>query len=208
MATMSDYLRDIEYAASNLIILLWKERATLASLHAALGRLDRQAAEGYSRAAFLAENFDDPDDVMLATAGYWDTYFGADKEAHGTRLQIPNIEAALETHDASVAALAGAVLQLAKQGMSIVNGALTNSPTGRKIGSQPLKSVIWQARNQAQHWEMGQLNQQTTSCFETLAADFDPKFRDYLTRSLAMDVVELLEWKAFSDFQHDLASLG
>lgn len=52
MLSMTDYLSEIEYAASSLIDLLWKERATLARLQVALGHLDHETAAGYNRAAF------------------------------------------------------------------------------------------------------------------------------------------------------------
>ena len=39
-----------------------------------------------------------------------------------------------------------------KQGISIVHGGLGAAPNGRMIGSQPLKEVIWQGRNQGFHW--------------------------------------------------------
>lgn len=43
--------------------------------------------------------------------------------------------------------LSGALLQIAKQGISIVHCGLANCPSGRSIGTNAIKKVIWQARN-------------------------------------------------------------
>jgi hypothetical protein len=111
------------------------------------------------------------------------------------------------THRLSAAALASALLQIGKQGVSIVHGRAM-SPTGRPIGTQALSVVVWEARNQAMHWEMGKVHKPMAACFETLARDVDPKYGDYMQRSLAFDVVDLLNWRTVARFNEDLGSLG
>ena len=44
-------------------------------------------------------------------------------------------------------------------------------------------------------------------CFEKLVKEADPKFVDYKTRSMAVDVVELLGWTDFAKLRTDMLSL-
>jgi hypothetical protein len=81
-------------------------------------------------------------------------------------------------------------------------------PDGRPIGSQFLKNVIWQGRNQAIHWEENRLNDAVKKCFDKLVKEFDPKFANYMTQSMAFDIVDLPGWTHFSVFRKDLFSLA
>jgi hypothetical protein len=89
-----------------------------------------------------------------------------------------------------------------------VHGDLNLSPDGRMIGNQPLKNVVWQSRNQALHWEDGSFKRAVTLCFEALARDIDPRFSEYTIRNMAWDIVGLLGWKEFSDFERDMLTLA
>jgi hypothetical protein len=106
----------------------------------------------------------------------------------------------------SAAALAGALLQFAKQGLSLVHGNRQNCPNGRQIGSQVLRDIIWQGRNQASNWESGQLQSQVIKFFQTLAQEQDPKFSDYNKRNLAMEIIESLGWRDFCVFRANQAT--
>lgn len=116
---------------------------------------------------------------------------------------------------ASVEAASGALLQLAKQSMALVHRdslgqqKLAECPPGRPIGSQPLRDVIWFARNQAIHWEEGNYRSPTLACFAKLESDFGAKF--YLDadvrQSRAFAVCELLGWRSYARFDEDMRSL-
>ena len=148
--------------------------------------------------AFLASWMSGEDDE------FWSTYSGLG----ATQLSASNILAVLAvTHRLSAAALARALLQIARQGISGVHGGPV-SPVGRLIGTQNLSVVVWEARNQAMHWETGDTRKATEACFGTLARDVDPKYGEYRERSLAFDVVELLDWRTVDAFDADLGSLG
>jgi hypothetical protein len=135
---------------------------------------------------------------------FWSTYSGLGV----SQLSANNVLALRAvTHRLSAAALASALLQIAKQGISSVHGGPV-SPIGRLIGTQSLSVVIWEARNQAMHWETGGAHQRMETCFRTLARDVDAKYGEYRERSLAFDVVELLGWRTVDSFNADLASLG
>lgn len=53
-----------------------------------------------------------------------------------------NLQSYLKETEFAVDTLAGGLLQIAKQGISIVHGNPHNCPSGRRIGSLTLKSII------------------------------------------------------------------
>jgi hypothetical protein len=67
---------------------------------------------------------------------------------------------------------------------------------------------MWQGRNQAIHWDEGGFTQPVRDVFELLASDLDPKFNEYTSRNMAFEVVSLLAWRGFPDFERDMLSLG
>jgi hypothetical protein len=71
-----------------------------------------------------------------------------------------------------------------------------------------LKNVIWQARNQAMHWEEGRLNEAVQDCFTALAAEVDQKFSVYRMENMAFNVVQLLGWRTFQEFSAGMMSLS
>ena len=76
---MADYVVEIEFAARNLIPIIWSEHNRLRELEAHIAVLSAVARDNYQRAEFMAFNAEDADDVALATGMYWDNYFGEDK---------------------------------------------------------------------------------------------------------------------------------
>ena len=68
--------------------------------------------------------------------------------------------------------------------------------------------MIWQGRNQALHWEEGKFSDPVKKCFEQLILDFGAKFSGYTTNNMALEVVEVLDWKTFDKFKADLLSLA
>lgn len=205
--TMDEYLAEIRPAVEHLLPEVWAEQVALESLTAEVQRLYSAMKSNYERSAAIAES-DVPDDDGIATLIYWDTYFGEDKEHHQKSGELMQLKERVAAKDFAVAALAAAVLQYAKQGLSVVHGGLSNSPSGRPIGSQALSHVVWQARNQALHWEEGTFSNPVERCFTTLAAEYGRQFQDFRTRNLAREVLELLAWESWDEFAADLASLG
>lgn len=206
--TMESYLKEIEYAVTHLMEIMWSERSSLANLENEVERLTRQMNYEYSQAYHIALNAEDADDVMLATGRHWETYFGSDRDRYYRQNERDRLAAQVEAHTFSVSALAGAVLQYAHQGVLLVQGRPPTGPAGRSIGSQSLRDIISAVRNQAMHWEEQDLRNFNRRCFDSLAQEIDPKFAEYNSgRNLAMDIVELLEWRDFERFRSDLTSL-
>ncbi len=208
MMTMVDYLTEIEFAAGNLISTIWEERNRLRELEAQVAALTQAVEENYQRAESLAINAEDADDAGLAIGMYWENYFGEDKERYQRSKDHAKLMNQIASHALSVGSLAGSLLQYAKQGISLVHGDLAKCPIGRSIGSQALKDVIWQGRNQAAHWEEGKPRQSVKQCFDTLAKEVDSKLADYTKRNMAVDVIELLGWEDFQKFKADMLVLS
>lgn len=112
--------------------------------------------------------------------------------------------------EASLSALGGALLQIAKRGLSLVHGEKkSDCPNGRLMGTQSLKEVIWEGRNQAVHYDSGNYKQPVIDCFATLASDFGPDFELAANgrRCLAKEVVSLMGWQNYVDYRCDMEGL-
>ena len=151
----------------------------------------------------LAEPY--PDDDGLATAIYWDTYIGPDKERFHKDAVIMQLGERVAAKSFSTDALAGSLLQYAKQGIALRYGKNREGcPHGRMIDVVTLHEVIWQARNKSMHWEEGNPHSRVHRCFEHLAEASDAKFSEYRNRNLAFEVICLLGWSTTNNFSGDL----
>lgn len=204
---ISAYLQEIEHAIRHVIGEVHREHAEVKRLRAEIESLTREVEDGYRRSEWLALN-PDLDDEGMGTATYWDTYFGSDKERFYKNRELESAVQRIAAHEFSIAALAGSLLQYAKQGIAVRFGKHRNGvPNGRLIAGIPLHEIVWQGRNQALHWEDGVFHKATESCFQRLASSIHPAFGDYRRRSMAFDVVTLLGWNTFEDVERDLLLL-
>lgn len=204
---LPDYLTEIEHAVATVMSEIHGEVTQLEALRSELAKLTATTNDGYSRAEFLAMN-PDLDDDFLGTAIYWDTYFGVDKERFHKNIETESATQRVAAHEFSISALSGNLLQYGRQGISLHFGKKrTGCPDGRVLVGMPLHEVIWQARNQALHWEDGEFHPPTVNCFEALA-NADSVFGQYKYRSLAYEVVLLLGWRSLDNFRNDMMLLN
>lgn len=208
IASMESYLDEIDYMVTSTFSVMQTEGPRILELESSVRALTAQAMDGYQRAHWLAELSDNPEDTADAAGMYWDTYFGADKDLHYKRKELDELEQKLSVLRFSHGVLSANLLQVAKQGISIIHGSLSGCPVGRPIGSLHLKDVIWQGRNQALHWEDGKFTAPVQACFSTLAKEQSPKFDDYTKRNMAIDVVNLLGWHSVKGFRTDMMLLA
>ncbi len=204
---MAEYIKEVEYAVTNLIPVIWTEHEQIEALESQISSLAPVVEQNYNRALEIQQHADDPDDLMMGVGMYWDTYFNEDKDLYHKDQDRQKLANQIATHSFSVAALSGDLLQYAKQGISFVHGDLGSCPSGRSVGTLPLKTIIWQGRNQTMHWEEKNPHPPVRSCFDTLARNVDTKFSKYTRENMAFDVIQLLGWKSFVDFKKDLMSL-
>ncbi|WP_020163993.1 hypothetical protein [Methyloversatilis discipulorum] len=202
-----DYLIEIHHAVETVVEEIYREQDALIKTRAELAALTAATADGYRRSEFLAMN-PDLDDDGLGTAIHWDTYFGVDKDRYYKKAEYEDVAQRVAARQFSVAALSGSLLQYGKQGISLHYGKKrTGCPDGRIVAGIPLNEIIWQARNQALHWEDGSFHEPTTKCFEKLATNVDPIFGEFKVRSLAFEIIGLLGWKNADAFFTDMKLL-
>jgi len=206
---LRDYLPEIRHAVATVMADLHIEHDRASELRQEVEQLMAATESGYARVEAVASNLEEfDDDPMLATATYWETYFGVDKERYYKDEELQRTINALAAKEISLSALAGSLLQYAKQGIALQYGRQKHGcPDGRSIGSQAVSEVIWQARNQSIHWEDGAFKDPVENCFTRLAAEIHPEFGDFRDRNMAYDVVSYLGWRTFADFEADLVSL-
>jgi len=205
--TITDYLNEMEYAVTRVIESLWHEHDAAEKLRKEIDELRAVADNNYQRAQFIQQNAEDADDLMLGVGIHWDTYFGEDNEQHYKSKDLGALEARLASREFSFSSLAGTLLQYAKQGLSASFGKPVNWPNGRLVGSQHLKTIVLESRNQSEHWEEGNPFPKVEQCFNTLAAEKGPEFGQYRTKNLAFEVVSMLGWRSYADFKNDLLSM-
>ncbi len=204
---MTEYLKEIEHAATETLRLVWPEQEQYEALEAKLAALGDEITDTHERVAWLQTNPDFDDDLQ-STAVYWESYFGPEKEAFHADAEKRSIEALIAARRFSTDTQSGNILQYAKQGIYLVHRGLNACPEGRHIGLLPMRDVIWQGRNQAIHWDEGRFTPPVRTVFEGLARDIDPKFSAFTSRNMAFEVISLLGWRGFTDFERDLLSLG
>jgi hypothetical protein len=205
--TITDYIQDTEYAASKLIDIIWDEHTELEKLDKEIKGLQKVVQHQYRQSQSLMDS-DDPDDVMLGVGVHWQTYFEKDKQLFHKSDDYKKLEQQIQTHNYSIQTLCAGLLQIAKQGISIVHNGLATCPSGRQIGPQNLKDVIWQARNQTFHYEEGNCRTQIVNVFNTLSNNFDTVFLNFNTQNLAFEIVKILGWTNYTKYKTDILTLA
>lgn len=201
-----DYMPEIRPAVEVVIDEIHTERKILGEAEERLARLTIETEHGYRKAEFLQMN-PDLDDDFLGTAIFWDTYFGPDRDRHHTNVEVEKIKAQIQVKAFSLSALGGTLLQFGKQGISLQYGGLAACPAGREIDGMSLRDLIWFGRNQVIHWDEGEFKGSTKTFLEQLDTTKGGPFSDYRTRSLSLDIINLIGWNTADEFQNDMLSL-
>jgi hypothetical protein len=199
---MHPYISDTEFAVSHLTAALIVDRAELARL------VEQQTAalskEAYFDLAFLQRQ-------MHPSVNFW---YGQLMEAQGDRsaldTEIAQLEARLLDKKFSLSALASALLQIGKQGISVVRKHPDSCPNGRMVCGVPLKWVIWAGRNQAIHYEEPRkIDNITFRHLQQLGQNSgDSRLLDARAgASLSMALVETLGWWSFKEYSDDMQHL-
>lgn len=105
----------------------------------------------------------------------------------------------------SISSLAGAVLQIGKQALSLRHSGKPNLPEARKIGSQNIVVIIWEGRNHSMHWDEGEPRYRVRSMLSSLAIDHDITIE--YGKNNCMSILGVLGWKTSNDVISDLKAL-
>lgn len=203
---MHQYITDTEYAAKNLILLANQEEIKLQELSEQLRGVEAQLRHHKwdFETSDLHEDFSEAH-VM----GAFHRMAHAAQQAETLQGQLASLQASIGTHQQAVQAISGAILQIAKQGISIVHGGAGSAPEGRKIGTLALKDIIWAARNQAIHYEEGKFSKPVTDLFAILEMEQGAHFSlaTHSNQSRAKQVLTLLGWFTYDAYVNDMESL-
>lgn len=203
---MSRYLIDTKDASINLVEAIFFEEDMLAKTQIELNSLLAEL-EHMRRVCNFLELNPDLDDDGLGTAIYWESY-ELNPKADELQLKLTALQVRLADRKFSAGVLSGALLQIAKQGISLTYKGLDRCPSGRMVGNTPLKNVIWEARNQSMHFEEGEFKRkEINAVFAQLEADFGPIFRIVPGKNLGYEVVSQLGWTTYSHYEKDMLTL-
>jgi hypothetical protein len=188
MEQVKDYLRRTSVVSLNIIRMLGLQYLENLDL---TNRLDMQ-----SQALKLSES---------VAAAQSDELVGVSR----TRLKLEATTQALGKLEFSDNVLAGAVLQIAKQGMSTVHGRLSDYPNkGREVEGCNIRDLIWLGRNQAMHYEDTKAGSSWSSMFARLELAYPGSFSILPPyKSHAKAIFDLLGWQSHGRYEADMHTL-
>ncbi len=205
---MNQYLIDTKFAAKSLIDTIHHEENQLSELTNQFDKLKKVFDHlfwDYS----TADIHEDFNDLQVQHKYTQMAKFAEDNDLKGKKAELDSLAKSILAKKDSMNSLSMSLLQIAKQGISTVHGKPSNCPAGRAIGTETLKNVIWQGRNQSIHYEEGNPNKKVKDCFLNLANDFGDEFDltiDY-TANKARKIIDLLNWNVYKNYEHDMISL-
>ncbi|MBD2487607.1 hypothetical protein [Aulosira sp. FACHB-615] len=208
---MNQYLIDTKYATSNIIDLIIHDEKELEKAEERKRRIDEELKLSYER--FYAGDMSDDLSPTQVQYEYVQLMKHAERLNEQEKQLIAEMERLKNEIDAksfAVSSLCGALLQISKQGISIVHRGLGSCPNGRAIGNEVLKNIIWQGRNQSMHYEENNPKQAAITCFQNLEASFGNEYSLTLhpSENFAQKIVmQVLGWNNYQVYEQDMISL-
>lgn len=203
---MHQYLKDTEFAAKSLFSLATDEANQLNSLAERLFPLEQQlkVQQWDFQSSDLNDDFSDA--YVMAAFG---RAARTGQEVERLKNQVAELQASVGTRQHSIQAIAGAIFQLAKQGISLVHGGLVAAPPGRFVGSLAIRDIIWQARNQSMHYEEGSFKTALVDLFATLESGHGPQLSltIHVKQNRAKQVLDVLGWVSYDSYLRDMQAL-
>lgn len=130
--------------------------------------------------------------------------------------EVARLQALVGAHQLTIQTICGSILQIAKQGISLVHGSflvpdryIIGCPTGRILPPLTLRDIIWQACNQAIHCKEGNYQQPVIDLFAELEKFHGPQFSldQHSRQSRAKQIIQLLGWLSYGAYVADMRSL-
>lgn len=203
---MSQYLRDTEFASKNLFKLATFEEGELEVLREKLMSAEKEFEANH----ILFRNSDlheDSADPIVINA--YSRAMEAGSKVMSLKPKVKALMARVSSHQTAVQAISAAILQIAKQGISLEYGGRSAAPPGRALGSLCLRDVIWQGRNQSMHYDDDEPKEPVLILFKALAKQYGEQFSlvKYAKQSRAKQVLDVLGWKGYESYLHDMQEL-
>ncbi|GAB7193476.1 hypothetical protein NUM3379_41860 [Kineococcus sp. NUM-3379] len=208
--SMPDYLQGCHAALTTLLHLLGQERRELDIAQERLARLTAEVLGEYDTGQDLDLAAEDPDEVMRAATRHTEGYWPAGAHTDEVRRHMARARVDVAAHREAAAAAAGAVLQIAEQGLLLVHGSKEHATgLGRQVcRGLPLTTVVLAARDQAVQRAGDDERRDVSACFATLADAVDPSFAEHRHQRMSTAVLRLLGWESTGDVEEDLRSVG
>jgi membrane-associated HD superfamily phosphohydrolase len=105
----------------------------------------------------------------------------------------------------SMSGLAGTILQIGKQSLSLRHSGKPNLPGARIIGTQNIVEVVWEGRNHAMHWEEGAPRERVRNMLNSLATDLNITIEN--DKNNCLSILGALGWKTPENVISDLKAL-
>ena len=105
----------------------------------------------------------------------------------------------------SMSSLAGSVLQIAKQVLSLRHEGKPNIPASRTIGTQSIIEVIWEGRNHAMHWDEGAPRARVQNMLNALHTDLGLTI--VVGNNNCLSILGALGWNSTDSVIRDLNAL-
>lgn len=199
------YLADTRYATEALFTLINADVSKLAKQQEKLSGLKAKshALERNYLSMDLSEDFSD---VQLMNAGA--QAHAAFQDTAALSKEIDVLQREIDDREFARRALCGAVLQIAKQGIHSSYSGYETAPRVRWFGKVHLAQVIWEARNQAMHYEGGPLDK-PRKVFEELNAAglLEFNINEPPCKNRALEILVLLGWQQYADYERDMTAL-
>lgn len=150
-------------------------------------------------------------DIALLKEGGRELLEAASVTLFRQKAKLAATERAMKVYDLSINIIAGAILQIGKQAISIRHGANRTDCAleGRSISGWCVRDLIWLGRNQAMHYE----DTQPGSTWVKLFTSLNKLHPDVFTiahpyESRAMAILDLLGWVRYEQYESDMRDLG
>jgi len=200
---MEDYLKDVRYALTSLIALVWLEKNELDELIRRKDRLESKLDE-HSKVFELLSSNPDLDDEGIGTMLYWSIRHDIIPELNEIERSILNITEQIINKEYSINQLSNSILQITKQAIVRIFNNLDSCPDGRTINTFSIKELIWHGRNQATHIEETDLHQPTIDFFQRLMVQYPNTFDEFKSKSMPFNILEVLDWRTYENIKNDL----
>jgi hypothetical protein len=212
-----EYLSETEYAVKNIINLISHDKKSLNEYLVDLNNLKKQLSpfeELYKDyvSKDISDDFCDLQ-VMYAAQRYYN-YEEKNRDKKQKFLTEINIlseklkikQSQLDTRKFSIKCLCGAMLQIAKQGLSICYGKEESCVEVKRIAGERISNIIFQARNQSIHFEES-LNNKVISCFNNLEQQLGNNVSIDQAQNINLAdviVIDVLVWNSYDNFYTDM----
>lgn len=202
---MNSYLKATEHAVEELMRLIYEDSKIWEDLHNQLSKLVMK--NEINSLSFERNELGD----MKLTKDHPQHILDKSEIFENAINEIEELETQMEAKEHSIAVLSGAVLQIARQGLSSVHGekALDKIPDIINIDGVPIQNIIWYGRNQALHFEESKPHPKTKDMFDILEYTYgtDIDLEDNKKKCLAKKILDILNWKTYDDYLKDMKAL-